>query len=104
MDDIGAAGWGLFHATEVAIEFCDFKLKGARFAIPGFGAVGKRAARFLADKGAVMVAAADSMGATHNPDGLDVYDELQKHLPTSSDALMMRSSLINVRMQRLCFS
>ncbi|GEM_PF-3323612 len=93
MDDIGATGWGLFHATEVAIEFCDFRLKGARFAIPGFGAVGKRAARFLADKGAVMVAAADSMGATHNPDGLDVYDEIAKTFahPRRRQKPMLRS-------------
>lgn len=39
--------------------------------------MGKHAARFLADKGAVMVAAADSMGAIHNPDGLDVNELLE---------------------------
>ncbi|HEX3036250.1 MAG TPA: Glu/Leu/Phe/Val dehydrogenase [Thermodesulfobacteriota bacterium] len=72
LDEIGATGWGLFHAAEVAVEFCNFELKGARFAVQGFGAVGKHAARLLAEKGAVMVAAADSMGAIHNPHGLDV--------------------------------
>ena len=77
LDEIGATGWGLFHATEVAIGFCDFELKGARFAIQGFGAVGKHTARFLAGKGAVMVAAADSMGAIHNLDGLDVNELFQ---------------------------
>ncbi len=77
LDEIGATGWGLFHATEVAIDFCDFELKGARFAVQGFGAVGKHAARFLADKGAVMIAAADSVGAIYKFDGLDV-DELLK--------------------------
>lgn len=77
LDEIGATGWGLFHATEVAIDFCDFELKGARFAVQGFGAVGRHTARFLVDKGAVMVAAADSVGAIYKFDGLDV-DELLK--------------------------
>ena len=38
----------------------------------GFGAVGKHAARCLTQKGAVLVAVADSLGAVSNPDGLDV--------------------------------
>jgi glutamate dehydrogenase (NAD(P)+) len=74
LDEIGATGWGLVNSAEVAIEFCDLELKGARFAVQGFGAVGKHAARFLVDKGALMVAAADSIGAIHNPDGLDVNE------------------------------
>lgn len=72
LDEVGATGWGLFHATEVALQYCDFELKGARVAIQGFGAVGKNAARFLSRKGAVLVAAADSRGTVHNPEGLDV--------------------------------
>ena len=76
LDEIGATGWGLSHVTEVALEFCDFGLKGARLAIQGFGAVGKHTARFLTDKGAVLVAVADSAGAIHNPDGLDVNELL----------------------------
>lgn len=72
LDEVGATGWGLFHATEVALQYCDFELKGARVVIQGFGAVGKNAARFLTRKGAVLVGAADSRGAVHNPEGLDV--------------------------------
>lgn len=75
LDEIGATGWGLRHATEVALEFCDFKLEGARIAVQGFGAVGKNAARFLTESGAVLVAVADSVGTMYNPEGLDV-DEL----------------------------
>lgn len=74
LDEIGATGWGLMHSTEVALEFCKLKLEDARFAVQGFGAVGKHSARFLAEKGAVMVAAADSKGAIHNPDGIDVNE------------------------------
>ncbi|AKB85288.1 Glu/Leu/Phe/Val dehydrogenase [Methanococcoides methylutens] len=72
LDEIGATGWGLRHSTEVALEFCDFKLEGARVAVQGFGAVGKNAARFLAEKGSVVVAIGDSRGTLYNPDGIDV--------------------------------
>ncbi len=75
LDEIGATGWGLRHVTEVALHYLDFKLKHARVAIQGFGAVGKHAARFLTAKKATLVGAADSQGAVYHPDGLDV-DEL----------------------------
>jgi glutamate dehydrogenase (NAD(P)+) len=41
-------------------------------AVQGFGSVGKHAARLLAERGAVLVAAADSRGTLHDPKGLDV--------------------------------
>jgi glutamate dehydrogenase (NAD(P)+) len=72
LDEIGATGWGLSHVTDVALRYCNFKLVGARIAIQGFGAVGKHVARFLAAKGAVLVAAADSSGTLHDPEGIDV--------------------------------
>ncbi len=72
LDEIGATGFGLAIAAEVAQEFCDVKLAGARVAVQGFGAVGKHAARFLAARGAVLVAAGDSRGTIVNPGGLDI--------------------------------
>ncbi len=72
LDEVGATAWGLTHATEVAIEYCDFALEGARVVVQGFGAVGKHAARFLTEKGAVLVGAADSRGTIYNSQGLDV--------------------------------
>jgi glutamate dehydrogenase (NAD(P)+) len=72
LDEIGATGFGLSHAVDVAQDFCDFDLKGARFVIQGFGAVGKHAARFLCAAGAIAVAVSDSAGTIYNPDGLDV--------------------------------
>lgn len=76
LDEIGATGWGVAQAADVALEFCGVDRKeGARVAVQGFGAVGTHAARFLADNGAVLVAASDSTGAVHDPHGLDV-DEL----------------------------
>lgn len=72
LDEIGATGWGLSHATEIALEFCDFELKNSRMVIQGFGAVGKYSAYFLMKKGAVLVATSDSQGAIYNPNGLDI--------------------------------
>ena len=72
LDEIGATGWGLSHVTDIALEYCDFGLTNARVVIQGFGAVGKHTARYLADRGAILVGAADSGGTIHNPDGLDV--------------------------------
>jgi len=77
LDEIGATGWGLCQATEVALQYCDFELQDARMVIQGFGAVGKHAARFLASKKALLVGVADSRGAVYCRDGLDV-DELCK--------------------------
>jgi glutamate dehydrogenase (NAD(P)+) len=40
--------------------------------IQGFGSVGKHAARFLAEKGAVLVGASDTRGTIVDKDGLDL--------------------------------
>jgi glutamate dehydrogenase (NAD(P)+) len=72
LDEIGATGFGLVAAAEVAKDYAGIDLKGARIAVQGFGSVGKHAARFFAEKGAVLVAAADSRGTVEHPDGLDV--------------------------------
>jgi glutamate dehydrogenase (NAD(P)+) len=72
LDEIGATGFGLVSAAEVAREYAGIDLKGARVAVQGFGSVGKHAARFFADKGAILVAASDSRGTVHDPGGLDV--------------------------------
>lgn len=72
LDEIGATGWGLVAAIEVAARRMGLALAGARVAVQGFGAVGKHAARFLRDRGAVLVCAADSQGAVHDPKGLDL--------------------------------
>jgi glutamate dehydrogenase (NAD(P)+) len=78
LDEIGATGWGVAIAAEVAAPEAGFSLDGARVAIEGFGAVGQHAARFLAARGARLVAASDSRGAIHDPAGLRV-DALMAH-------------------------
>ncbi len=75
LDEIGATGFGLSVAVEVAKRHCKLQLEGARVAVQGFGSVGKHAARFLIEQGAVLVAAADSKGTLHDPQGIDL-DEL----------------------------
>jgi glutamate dehydrogenase (NAD(P)+) len=72
LDKIGATGWGLLNATEVALDASGLALRGARLVVQGFGAVGRNAARYLTEAGAILVGAADSQGAIHHPDGLDV--------------------------------
>jgi glutamate dehydrogenase (NAD(P)+) len=72
LDEVGATGWGLRHAAEIAAPYCGLNLKGARVAIQGFGAVGSHAARFLAQEGAVLVAASDSKGTLVAAGGIDV--------------------------------
>jgi len=72
LDEIGATGFGLTSAVEVACDHTGLKLDGARVAIQGFGSVGKHAARFLTGKGAVVVAVADSSGTIRKPGGFDV--------------------------------
>jgi glutamate dehydrogenase/leucine dehydrogenase len=72
LDTIGATGFGLAIAAEAAAEAARIRLSGARVVIQGFGAVGRHAARFLAERGVVLVAAADSRGAVANPAGLDL--------------------------------
>jgi glutamate dehydrogenase (NAD(P)+) len=79
VDEIGATAWGVRQAAEVALSYAgfpvDFRLAKARVAVQGFGAVGKHAARFLAEQQAILVGASDTQGALYNPQGLDL-DEL----------------------------
>jgi glutamate dehydrogenase (NAD(P)+) len=72
LDELGATAWGLSSAVDAAMKHVDFTLDGARLVIQGFGSVGLHAARFLVEKGAVVVAVADSRGAIYHPDGLDL--------------------------------
>ncbi len=74
LDELGATGFGLSRAVDVALDFVDFPLAGAKVVVQGFGSVGKHAARILEEQGAVLVGAADSSGSIFNPQGLDVAE------------------------------
>jgi glutamate dehydrogenase (NAD(P)+) len=77
LDQIGATGFGLSVAIDVARDFCELELEGARVVVQGFGSVGRHAARFLAKKGAILVAAADSRATIADPRGLDIEALMQ---------------------------
>ena len=72
LDEIGATGLGLAAAIDVARADIGLELRGARVAVQGFGAVGRHAAAFLADRGATIVAASDSTGTLVDESGLDI--------------------------------
>jgi glutamate dehydrogenase (NAD(P)+) len=74
LDRIGATGFGLAVCAETAQDAAGIRLQGARVVVQGFGSVGRHAARFLAEKGAVLVAASDSTGAVIDPAGIDVAE------------------------------
>jgi glutamate dehydrogenase/leucine dehydrogenase len=101
LDDLGATGFGLAIAAEAVRDAGVVALDGARVAVQGFGAVGRHASRFLAERGAVLVAASDSRGAVADPRGLPV-DELVawkrsgKHLDTFGAPHVERDSVIAV--------
>jgi len=78
LDEIGATGFGVAVAAEVAASEVGIPLKGSQLAVQGFGAVGRHAAKFLGKRGAVLVAVSDSRGAVQNQNGLDI-DALIKH-------------------------
>ena len=72
LDDLGATGFGLAVAVEVAAPLAGLDLDGARVAVQGFGAVGRHTARYLAQRGCRLVAASDSTGGVVDDAGLDI--------------------------------
>jgi glutamate dehydrogenase/leucine dehydrogenase len=72
LDQVGATGFGLAICGEVAQEFCEVSLEGARLSIQGFGNVGQHAARFLGQRGTILTVATDLDGTVYDPDGIDV--------------------------------
>ena len=72
LDELGATGFGVVACAEVAARKINLPLSGARVAIQGLGNVGVAAAKFFAEKGAVIVAANDSQGTVHDPGGLEI--------------------------------
>jgi len=73
LDQIGATGFGLAVCAEVAQEFAEIELKGARVVVQGFGNVGSHAARYLEERGSVLVGASDLDGTVYDEDGIDVH-------------------------------
>ncbi len=72
LDEIGATGYGLAVAAKVAQDLGGVRIDGARVAVQGYGSVGRHAARFLVEMGAILVGASDSRGTIIDPGGLDL--------------------------------
>ncbi|MEW5745118.1 MAG: Glu/Leu/Phe/Val dehydrogenase [Nitrospirota bacterium] len=72
LDRLGATGFGLAACAEVACIHLRMNLNGAKVAIEGFGSVGRMAARFLSERGAVIVAVSDTKGTVADPFGIDI--------------------------------
>ena len=69
--ELGSTGFGVYHAAVVAAEHAGIKVKGATFAVEGFGNVGVFAAKFLSEHGAKLVGVSDSKGLLYRKDGIN---------------------------------
>ena len=72
LDELGTTGYGLAVAADVASEVLGLPLKNARVIIQGFGNVGKAVARFLTERGVIIIATCDKAGAIHDPKGINI--------------------------------
>ena len=84
LDEIGATGYGVAECADVAKDYINLDLNGARVTIEGFGNVGKPAARFLAEKGAILVGTSDSKGTIYNSKGLNIEELIRIKESTGS--------------------
>ncbi|MCS6776236.1 MAG: Glu/Leu/Phe/Val dehydrogenase [Chloroherpetonaceae bacterium] len=67
-----ATGRGIVFIAQEALRDNGISMRGARFAIQGFGNVGSVAARILHEIGARVIAVCDAEGGLYNPNGLDI--------------------------------
>jgi glutamate dehydrogenase (NAD(P)+) len=74
LDEIGATGYGVAVCADIAKDYINLDLNGARLTIEGFGNVGKPTARFLSEMGMILVGTSDSKGAIYNSKGLDIEE------------------------------
>jgi len=69
--ELGSTGFGAYHAALIAAEHAGIKVKGATFAVEGFGNVGVFVAKFMAEAGAKLVGVSDSKGLLYRKDGIN---------------------------------
>ncbi|MFB6227348.1 MAG: Glu/Leu/Phe/Val dehydrogenase [Halobacteriales archaeon] len=68
---VEATGRSVSFAAREVFDYLDRDIENATVAVQGYGNAGSVAARLIDDLGADVVAASDSSGAAHEPDGLD---------------------------------
>src|SRR5215204_1265426 len=79
-----ATARGALYCIRQAVQKLGQRLDGMTTAVQGFGNVGLHLSRFLVEDGAKVVAASDSRGGIHNPDGIDVSAAIAHKQETSS--------------------
>ena len=75
--ELGSTGFGVAHATLIALRHIKKDVKKISFAVEGFGSVGTFAAKFLTESGATLKAVSDSKGCIYVEKGIN-YDKLMK--------------------------
>ncbi|WP_280834830.1 Glu/Leu/Phe/Val family dehydrogenase [Mycolicibacterium frederiksbergense] len=86
-DQLGVTGYGIAESAHVAAQRRGIDLSKAAVSIQGFGAVGKAAAQRFAHYGSTIVAISTSLGALHDPNGLDLDELLQAAAEWGDDAV-----------------
>jgi glutamate dehydrogenase (NAD(P)+) len=71
---VEATGRSVMLTAREAFDYLDKEMENATVAVQGYGNAGSVAAKLIQDLGANVVAASDSSGAIHNPDGFDAYE------------------------------
>jgi glutamate dehydrogenase (NAD(P)+) len=69
--ELGSTGFGVYHATLVALKHMGKDVKKTTFAVEGFGNVGEFVCKFMTEAGAKLVAVSDSKGTLLVPEGID---------------------------------
>lgn len=69
--EFGSTGFGVAHATKIAIEAAGLDIKNTTISIEGFGNVGSFAFKYLTEMGAKIVAVSDKDGGVYDKEGLD---------------------------------
>ncbi|MDG6908147.1 MAG: Glu/Leu/Phe/Val dehydrogenase [Nitrososphaerota archaeon] len=84
LDEMGATAHGIVECVDVARGYINLDLNGASLTVEGFGNVGRPTAELLAEKGVKLVAASDSKGTIHDPDGLKIEELIRVKRVTGS--------------------
>lgn len=82
--ELGSTGFGVALAARNALKTIGRETSGTTVALEGYGNVGRFAAQYLVEAGAVLVAVSDSRGMIHDPDGIDPSALLETKLRTGS--------------------
>lgn len=86
-----ATSRGVVHVARSAMAEYGINENGATAAVQGFGKVGRRAARFLAETGLRVVAVSDEYGGVHAPEGLDLK-QLERHFEETGSVVDFANS------------